>query len=337
MLSELSNRGYAERYVVWTRPSMLSMFRHIAACEVVCSQFPVGNGRQFGISEFVNFLKAASAIRKLRPSVSIDFVGDFRERFFARLIGSAKHLHIGWSRDHPHARLIRNPVGRGRPLVIVPATVPSAYRAYQMMLDALTDGESAGAFQEYRGRHDESAHCSRRVGLHPFASQSCKLWSRRNWTELAVGLVGRGYEVIAFCAPSERDALERIFSSLRDRITLMSGDIDAFVSAVSSLDIMIGLDSFAVHVAGRQGVRSVTINAGVPAELWAVPGGRTLAASGECTHYPCYNVAPCRGTTYENACVNAVSVVQVLGAVEDALSDDKNESPSGCVSPKRGH
>jgi heptosyltransferase-3 len=81
---------------------------------------------------------------------------------------------------------------------------------------------------------------------------------------------------------------------------------------------MIGLDSFSVHMAHRQGIRSVMLNAGNPPALWAIPaaGGTTLASSGGCPHYPCFNVPKCVGTSYQYACVRSLSVDQVLDSIE---------------------
>ena len=103
-LKALAARGYAREYLVWTRPQVAFLFRDIADCEVVCSQFPVGTTKQFGRLEVGRFLRAAWKIRCRRPSVTLDLIGDFRERFFARLAGSPQHLHIGWAAGHPFAR-----------------------------------------------------------------------------------------------------------------------------------------------------------------------------------------------------------------------------------------
>lgn len=318
VLEDLIAARYAARYVVWTRPQMAWMFEGVPQCEVVCSSFPVGTRKQFGPREAVRFLTTAARIRALRPTVSLDLVGDFRERAFGRLIGSARHLHIGWEQGHPHARLIRNPFGPGHPLVTVPASIPNVYAAHRLMVQALTHPQYLGGAHNDRQCPDRSARdaCEYRVGLHPFASQACKLWPEDNWRGLARELLARNYRLLAFAAPGETEALREIFAGFEADITLLTGDLAQFAAAVSALDVMIGLDSFSVHMAHRQGVPSITINAGAPPELWAVPGGRTLAQSGGCRHYPCYNVAPCRGRPYQNACVGAVTPAQVLAAID---------------------
>ena len=116
-------------------------------------------------------------------------------------------------------------------------------------------------------------------------------------------------------SPSELAALQALFGPLGDGVALVTGDIPNFALAVAGLDALIGLDSFSVHMAQRQGVRSVTVNAGNPAALWAAPGGVTLAHSGGCPHYPCYNVPRCTGTEGEYACVRSVPTDEALAAL----------------------
>jgi ADP-heptose:LPS heptosyltransferase len=155
-----------------------------------------------------------------------------------------------------------------------------------------------------------------RIGLHPFASQPSKLWPAEHWQLLARELLGRGFELWAFSAPEERQALERVLAGMTDKIALRSTDIRQYCLDLSQLDLVIGLDSLCMHTAHRFKIPSLTINAGNPPELYAVSSGQTLGASGGCRHYPCYNIAPCRGTAYENACVKAISPQRVLDAVE---------------------
>ncbi len=294
------------------------VFQNLPNFEVTCSAFPVGTRKGFDLPGIRGFFTSAKRIRSLRPSVSLDFVGDFRERGFAQLIGSACHHHIGWESGHPHANLIRNPFGTGRPIVVVPKTVVNVYDAHDLMIRALL-GEfgyrcaTPGSTLRTTGALSSQEY---RVGLHPFASQLCKVWPDENWRHLAEQLLAAGYTVRVFCAPNERRVLGRIFGTLVDRVVVISGSLPEFAEAVTRLDLLIGLDSFAVHLAHWARVPSITINAGTPERLWAVPSGCTLAASGGCEHYPCYNRAPCRGTTYENACVRAIGESEVRGAVE---------------------
>jgi heptosyltransferase-3 len=307
--------SYAERYLIWTRPQLAFLFKDMDACTVVCSQFPVGTAKQFTITEALRFLKAVRAIRRQRPSISLDFVGDLRERWFSRLIGSPHHLHIGWTPDHPYARLIRNPLGPGHPLVTISTDVHNVYHAYDKFLDALVPRQNHPQ-QMARDSHGASASLlGLKIGIHPFASQPSKLWPLENWQHLTRELLSQGASVTAFGAPHELPVLQSMFASFGGAVGFFAGSLENFADEVSNLDVIVGLDSFSVHMAHRQGVRSITINAGTPASLWAVPSGVTLGASGGCAYFPCYNVPRCRQTQYEFACVKSTSPTQVIDAI----------------------
>jgi heptosyltransferase-3 len=315
-LKSLAASGYASGYLVWTRPQVAFLFEDVADCELICSQFPVGTSKQFGGLAAVRFLQAAWQVRRRRPSVTLDLIGDVRDRFFARLAGSPRHLHIGWAAGHPFARLIRNPFGLGRPVVTVPASIPNVYDAHRQLLEALAPAVKPGDLRSFQVPASSPTKRALRVGLHPFASQNCKLWPDENWRRL-VGelLLDQNVEITAFGAPGERRALEMLFGEFGQRVVLATGSMANFAHRTSELDVMVGLDSFAVHMAQKQGVRSVTINAGNPANLWAPPGGVTLASSGGCVAYPCFNVPKCEGSDHQYACVKSITVLQVLDAI----------------------
>lgn len=315
-LRSLAASGYASGYLVWTRPQVAFLFEDIADCEIICSQFPVGTSKQFGRLAVVRFLLAARQVRRRRPSVTLDLIGDVRDRFFARLAGSPRHLHVGWAPDHPFARLIRNPFGHGKPVITVPTSIPNIYNAHQHLLEALMPAIKSRDTRSLQVRASSKTKSGLRVGLHPFASQMCKLWPDENWRRLVSELLlDQNIEITAFGAPNERGALEALFGRFGRRVTLVTGSISNFAHQTSELDVMVGLDSFSVHMAQRQGVRSVMINAGNPANLWAPPGGVTLASSGGCAAYPCFNIPKCEGSDHQYACVKSITVHEVLDAV----------------------
>jgi heptosyltransferase-3 len=315
-LRELAARGYAQRYLVWTRPQVAFLFADIADCEVVCSQFPVGTAKQMGGTAVFAFLKAAWQVRRRRPSVTLDLIGDLRDRLFAHLAGTPRHLHIGWAEGHPFNRLIRNPWGAGKPFLTVPREVRNVYAAHDLVLQQLAP-PVAGSEPDGRRHTGPAANASRalKVGLHPFASQRCKLWPRTQWQQLTRSLLARGAEVTAFGAPADTADLQDMFVEFGGDVRLVAGTISQFADEVARLDAIVGLDSFAVHMAQRQGVRSVTINAGNPPELWAPPEGRSLGSSGGCPQYPCFNVPTCEGTPLAYACVRSIDAEQVEIAV----------------------
>jgi len=314
-LRQLVRRGFADAYLVWTRPQLEFLFSDLPGCEVVTSAFPVGTSKNFGGAAVLRFLRAALLIRRRRPAMTIDLTGDVRERCFARLLGAARHVHIGWADDHAYNRLIRNPLGKGHPLITVPAQVASVYAAYEQFLHALVP-DDAGEAPSPGERDQAPAGSALRVGIHPYASQPSKLWPEESWRQLIAALLDRGTHVVAFAAPAERAALRALLGELADRIELRTGPLPQFAADLRSVHLLVGLDSFAVHMAASQGLPTLMINGGTPPGLWTAPSGRILASSGGCAHYPCFNTAPCRGTVHENACVRAISPATVLADIE---------------------
>lgn len=315
-VKRLVSSGYAERYLIWTRPQLAFLFDDLQCSTVICSQFPVGTSKQFDGREALRFVAAARQIRRLKPSVSLDFIGDMRERLLARLIGAQRHLHIGWTSEHPYSRLIRNHFGPGQPLITVPTHVRSVYAAYELFVKALNAPQMQSQERTAGPARDTAWRLGRlRVGIHPFASIPCKHWPAQNWHILTRELLSHGASVTAFGAPQERQALQSMFDSFGESVRFFTGSLQEFAREVSNLDILVGLDSFSVHMAHRQGISSVTVNAGTPPELWAVPSGITLGGSGGCAHYPCFNIPKCLARPYEFACTKSTSPRQVMDVI----------------------
>ncbi|MGC3964392.1 MAG: glycosyltransferase family 9 protein [Rhodocyclaceae bacterium] len=238
-------------------------------------------------------------------------IGDFRERIFARLIGSKDHRHIGWAPGHPFASIIRNPLGPGRPICVVPTEAANVYRAYQQYVDALTGGPRHVAATAQMASIKHASH----IGLHPFASQACKQWPDESWQSLAAELQSRGVRLTAYGAPTERERLELIFGGLAQPIEFVTRPVVEFAQHVASLDLLVGLDSFSVHVAERAGVPSIMLNAANHPSLWVPPGGRSVSSSGGCSHYPCLNSPKCEGRALEYACIRSLKTEQVLSVL----------------------
>ena len=194
----------------------------------------------------------------------------------------------------------------------MPLETGNVYVAYQQFIDFLAPAAGQQAAQTTGG-----GAAPTKVGLHPFASQTCKLWPAERWQQLVAELLQRGCQLTAYGAPAERAALQTIFGPHAARMRLVTGSLPAFAEDLKQLDLLIGLDSFSVHMAHRQGVRSIMLNAGNPPTLWGPPDGVVLANSGGCTAYPCYNKPQCQGTAHEFACVKSVIVDDVIRVRHD--------------------
>ncbi|HSI48433.1 MAG TPA: glycosyltransferase family 9 protein [Ideonella sp.] len=317
---QLVEQGLADRYVVWTRPATAFLFDGLPNCKLVRSDFPVGTGRGPMHKAFIDMLRGARLVWRERPDCSLDYVGDFRERQFARLAGVCRQLHIGWAPEHAHSRIIRNPLGPGAPLYVVPSDVPNVYAAYQafndrlLALRGLSSPGSAAVPSAVRASAEPLA-----VGLHPFASQDCRKWPFISWTTLVEALLRAGIAPTAFGAPSDLPALQAMFGRFGDQVRLVTGSIPEFAQELGRLDLMVGLDSFSVHMAERLGVDSIFINGANDPTLFSPPRAAVLQSSGGCAAWPCYNKPTCVGMVNEYACIRSVSVNDVYSAITERL------------------
>ncbi|PHV21359.1 hypothetical protein CSQ92_18610 [Janthinobacterium sp. BJB446] len=313
-LRKLVDSHYAENYIAWVRPQVAFLFNDIPNCKIICSQFPVGTTKDFGWKNALGFLKAAWKIRVLNPSVTMDLIGDFRERAFAWLISASKHKHIGWAENHPFNLIIRNPFGRGKPVFVVPENCDNIYSSYGLMLDFLSSGKEKSILSKIRPSLNEKL----KIGMHPFASQRCRLWPEQDWLALAQDLIRDGHRLTVFGAGVERQALERIFAPVLSQVEVYTRSLSEFTSKVKELDLLIGLDSFGIHMGQRQGIRTILINAGSNPAVWTPPSTQLIARSGGCVHYPCNNVPKCEGTLGEFICIRSVRPDEVAEIVKVA-------------------
>lgn len=319
-LKELVAAGYAERYVVWTFPQAAFLFRNVERCTVVVSSFPMGAT----VGAFVrrgpaSCLRALREIRRMRPTHALELVADFRERWLCRLMGARQRLSIEWEPGHPFRRHIRaDPLMRtGDGLVTVPASTPNVYAAMALALQSMLGPGTCGAALQPAARRGEAPL---RIGVHPFASIACKLWPERAWIELLRALRERypAAGLVLFGAPNERRAAE----SIRDQSGIVAdvsvGTLEEFKGHLSEIDLLIGLDSFSVHLAASLGIRAIVLVGPNDPRVFTPPSATAVSKLGACPHQPCGGKPRCIGTDYQYHCMTSISVQDVLATLPSA-------------------
>lgn len=314
--------GYAERYIVWTFPEAAFLFEDIASCSIVVSTFPMGaTARRFIRGRVGSFWSAVHRIRRERPTETLELISDFRERWVCRLLGARRNLSPGWHPDHPFRRHSR--MGRFRPssLVDIPAAVTSLYAAYDLVLSALI-GPGRPSFTTVPDwpclRPSAPSEGGRlRIGLHPFASVPCKLWPQQHWLSLIEQLRNRYPQVgfVLFGAPSDRAGLAPLARHAGDDTEVCTTSLRGFRSRLHDLDLLVGLDSFSVHLAHSQGVPVVILVGPNDPRLFTPPGAKAVTRPGECAYQPCGGKPRCIGTSFQYVCMRAIAPADVLGAI----------------------
>jgi heptosyltransferase-3 len=108
--------------------------------------------------------------------------------------------------------------------------------------------------------------------------------------------------------------------SFGNRVRISTGSIPEFARELARLDLLVGLDSFSVHMAENVGTPSVMIVGPNDPALFAPPHAAVLSSSGGCAAWPCYNRPSCIGTAGEYVCIRSIPVEQVQAAVAGRLA-----------------
>jgi heptosyltransferase-3 len=324
--------------VVWNvlcRPQVSFLFAHLDNVDsITTAHFPMGTAKQFGLRALIGLGRSLLRLRRLEFVFSADLVGDVREVMLGRFITHGRHYSPGWPPGHPFIRMHYLPFGflRGR-LIGIRAGVVNVYEAYALFSKGIAAKYSAGQAAEESGwlheerRQQSTTNTSKLrtrppiVGIHPLASQVCKLWKRENWRELIHAMLQRGYQVFLFGAPNERTQLEALHGEMLDAAAVVTQGMPEFFFRVRELDLLIGLDSFSIHAAHLCGVPAIMINGSNDPLLFCPPNVAILSVVADCGAQPCLNVPRCVGSSYEYICTRGVSVAQVLSEASSILGE----------------
>jgi len=293
---------------------MAVLFNNIPNCKVITSDFPVGTISKFKRKDFELFLRALYEVRNEMPTHLVDYIGDFREKLVLRLIGKGDIIQIGWEKGHPFNRIIRNPIGQGERYIKISKTIPNVYESYEIFTDTIIKHLGICVEDVERVGWAYNFDYVRVIGLHPFASQKCKEWPVENWKALARILLSKGIEVVVFGGQSDLINMKEIFYEFGEKVRLICGDVMMFSSELKKLDLLIGLDSFGVHMAEYSMVPSIMLNGANNKDLYSPPHATVIYSSGGCKYWPCYNKPSCSGNN-KYICIKSISVSSVLNEI----------------------
>jgi heptosyltransferase III len=318
----LVESDYAERYIIWTFPQGAFLFEGIAQCTIVASAFPMGaTVSSFIKGGFLSFVAAVRRIRRERPTETLELVSDLRERAACWLLGARLNRSPAWAPGHPFLGQIRTVVAPRKPLVTIPVTTIGLYQAYDLMLLALTGTRRvhlATTADEPLPPAVAADDPAMRIGIHPFASRACKLWPQQHWLSLIAELSVKcpDARLVLFGSLSDRPGLERLVESATHKeIEVFTASLREFKEKLRELDLMIGLDSFSVHLANSVGVSSIVLVGPNDPRLFTPPRSKAVTHVGGCVHQPCGGKPKCIGSSFEFICMKAISPEQVMSKV----------------------
>lgn len=257
-----------------------------------------------------NIIKHIKTIFKLRQEhfdIVLDYVGDFRERIIACLCGGKELVSV--RRGNGFNNLVKDYcsflVDR---LIIVSDSYKSTYDQIEYILNSCKI--KCALIRNFDKRHPIV-----NIGIHPFASQECKMWDWEKWYILVSLLLDEGYSISLFGAQNQRNVLLDKFKNLLcDRLLICTDPINEFFLKIKDIDLLIGLDSFSVHAAYCNGVDNIMLCGSNDYSLWHTPNGKVICKGREnCNHWPCYNLPKCNG---EYTCIKAIDVFDVISMIK---------------------
>jgi len=170
------------------------------------------------------------------------------------------------------------------------------------------------------------------IGLVPAGGVS---WGRhahfRRWPQAKFVEVGRhvsaryGARILIFGEPSDRSICTGIAQAIGPAAVDLSGQTSfgEFVGLLARCDLVICNDGGPLHLAVSQGVKTVSIFGPVDPVVYGPYGSvdhhRVVTKSLPCR--PCYHQFKLPPCPYDRACLNELSIDEVLPAVEKMLND----------------
>jgi ADP-heptose:LPS heptosyltransferase len=155
-----------------------------------------------------------------------------------------------------------------------------------------------------------------KIAFHPYSSQAFRQWPTQSWIELAKLLSPRALSTEILCSASEEKAAREQFGACNPPINITSCDsLEKLITQIQGIDLLIGLDSFLVHLASSLGKKTIALNAGHLPHWWAPPNSLAIGQSGGCPDYPCFNEPKCIGKTTESICIRSITPGQVMDSI----------------------
>jgi heptosyltransferase III len=312
-LRRLIEYGYAKEYLVWTFPQAKFLFDALPTCTVMTSDFPMGSTmRKFVRGGFVTFTRTFLSVFLRKPEVVLEFVSDFRERALSALLFSRRRLYLHWELGHPFRKHNHIPKWRGNASFHISSMNSSIYEAYNNFYDFIT-GDKKPVFDVVHEVKITSS--SKTIGIHPVASQPCKSWPVDHWRELIAELLKKNYNLIIFGAPADIFILNEIIEGSSKQVEVFTKSIPEFLNRLNTVQALIGLDSFSVHLANDRGIPTILLNGSNDPKVFSPIPSLVVNNPKVCAYQPCYGRPVCIGSDFQYLCMGSIEVFQVLNKV----------------------
>ncbi|MEQ9262619.1 MAG: glycosyltransferase family 9 protein [Owenweeksia sp.] len=162
------------------------------------------------------------------------------------------------------------------------------------------------------------------IGIAPFAQHRGKMWPLHKTRELLQLLTGKGYHIILFGGPGEKQKLNELILNNSIKNAAGAFKLDAELNLMRKLALMIAMDSSNMHMATLTGIPVVSIWGATHSDAGFGPLGKNEQFKAEipveklaCRPCSVYGNKPCLREDY--ACLNWLEPKDVLYKVTLAL------------------
>lgn len=305
------------QWVIWTKPEFSPLFKAMGIKNVITSEFPIAGGTSKLIRNgFFSMIKAIYALHKLSVDVSIDFIGDSREATLGALIAGKKHYSPLWHQNHWMKSLIwtfKIPLVR---YVQMPADLCDVYQFQPYLLSTLLGKQFSFT------KINTISHQPPKIAFHPFPSAKFRYWPLENWRKLSQYCIDKGITPTILCSNNDMlEARSAFKNCLKPPDIKACASLEYLMEEIKKIDLLVGVDSFLIHLAAALGKKTISITAGHLPQWWNPPGGIAIGQSGGCNFYPCANQPSCINTSTESVCIKSIAVDQVVNMMESSILD----------------
>ncbi|AWB10359.1 heptosyltransferase-3 [Thermodesulfobium acidiphilum] len=283
------------------------------------ANFPMGTNKNFNCKELFKLIKIINLLSKNKYDFILNNIGDIRENLLGKMMKPKLNISIKFEKSHPFRNLIRlNNCLFTDKCISIPVEVKNIYDIQDFISSKLGCTKVLPPKIYIKAKNEKSPKI---IGIHPMASQDCKLWDFHKWEKL-INILKRAYTIWIFGSNNELSLLNKVFKAAVDekRVFIKTTTLNEFFINLSKCSLLIGLDSFSIHASSALGVKSIMISGGNDWEIWKPKNCYVISkGSSVCKFYPCFNKPKCLNTSDEYICMKSIEVDEVLGLINKIL------------------
>lgn len=322
LIESLSNSFHGIKIDLFTRPSFKDIFNNNPNINnIYYAHFPFMRDKDLNPIITLQMLYKIMKLRMKRYDVCMNNQGDFRENLIGRLINPKRNISVIWENGHKYKNQIRKNkwFNNIKYSLLIPNEIINVYDVNNYIVNKLGGSEVLPPKIYLEKSYMKN---SKLIAIHSMAGQECKMWDFNKWCLLIEILIDKGYKVVCFCAPHEKDYLTIKLSRLRGNINfdIYAENLKGFFEKLSCAILFIGLDSFSIHLSYALGISSILLNGANDPHVFAPPNAHVVLNYNRCDKYPCYNKPSCKDSLLKYNCIRGIQVNDVLDEVAKLIN-----------------